>query len=484
MSSRMLRGLGVGVAMAALALAIVAAPATAATGTVRWVDDDAGASGGPAACATAAYTTIQGAIDASNAWDTIKVCPGTYPEQVVLTKRGLLVQSARLHAAHIVAPATLVPFDGETALVTLTSWADRLVGFDIGIDSGDLPATAARTNVITDGICSHVDAAVLSLDGRQQINRNVIHPIGPYSLSGACGYDYGIVFGLSAPVASTNGTVLTGSDVSRAKQNKIKDFRFGGILAEGPDVKVHIDHNRLLFLHTQDPSCSVPLGSSPDACIFSTPNRMNPSSVHQLLSGTSRITGATPNQVNSQFVATFGIGAEGGAAVDVAYNNIHSGLNFGGESNSILAVGVWLIGADGTSRIFNNIVTNTFIGIGTGAGFGPGAAAAALPAVATDGTDISRNQTLNNYLGIGIDDDANNITQNTVTSNFIGGVEVEGASNLIHGNNFAFNYNIAGYDCQDTTTGGTGTDGTDNTWTNNLGVTSSPDGLCTSPILP
>ena len=486
MSNRLLRGLGVGAALTARWLGIVAGPAAAA-GSVRWVDNNGAGGGGPKACASATYTSIQAAINASPAWGTVKVCPGTYSEQLVVNKTGVTVESARLHAAHIVAPASLDEFDGEAALVLLNGWADKFIGFDIGIASGDLPpATDATTGVgAQDGTCAHVDAAIWSLNGRQTIRRNIIHPNGPYSLSGECGYDYGIVFGSSDIVATTDsGTTLTGSEVSRAASNKITDFRFGGILAEGPTVKVHIDHNRLLFLHTKDPNCSIPLsGSSPAACDMGAPSRAGMQSVQRVLSHAPTSSAAHPSQVNSQFVESFGIGAEAGAAVDVDYNNVHSGLSVIGASNSVLAVGIWLINADGTSRIFNNIVTNVFVGIGMGEGFGPPSTPVAHPAVATDGTYILRNQTFSDFLGIGIDSDANNVTQNTSTANFIGGivVSVGTSSNLIHGNNFA--YNIEGVDCEDDSTG-TGTLGTNNTWTNNLGVTSDPTGLCTDPNAP
>jgi hypothetical protein len=487
MSNRLLRGLGVGAALTALWLGIVAGPAAAA-GSVRWVDD--GGSGGPHACASAAYTSIQAAINATPAWGTVKVCPGTYAEQIVVNKKGVTVESARLHAAHIVAPASLDEFDGEAALVLLNGWADKLIGFDIGIASGDLPPAAGASTsgvVAQDGTCAHVDTAVWSLNGRQTIRRNLIHPNGPYSLSGECGYDYGIVFGASDIVATTDsGTTLTGAEVSRAANNKITDFRFGGILAESPTVKVHIDHNRLLFLHTKDPKCSVPLSAksaSTAACVFAAPDKINGHSVQSVLSHAPITTAANPSQVNSEFIESFGIGAEAGAAVDVDYNNVHSGLSVISESNSVLAAGIWLIDADGSSRIFNNIVTNVFVGIAMGEGFAVDSAPVAHPAVATDGTYILRNQMFSNFLGIGIDSDANNVTQNTSTANFIGGIEVSDgtSSNLIHGNNFA--YNIEGVDCQDNSIG-TGTLGTNNTWTNNLGVTSDPTGLCTDPNPP
>ena len=493
MSNRLLRGIGVGAALSALWLGIVAGPASAA-GSVRWVDD--GGSGGPHACASATYTTIQAAIDASPAWGTVKVCPGTYAEQLVVNKKGVTVESARLHAAHIVAPASLETFDGEDSLVTLNGWADKLIGFDIGIASGDLPSTSASTSgvVAQDGTCAHVDTAVWSLNGRQTIRRNVIHPNGPYSLSGECGYDYGIVFGVSEPVATTqSGTILTGSEVSRAANNKITDFRFGGILAEGSNVKVHIDHNRVTFLHTNDPDCSFPINGAPTAkpaaCVFGAPDKVAASAGKGLFAHTSSSVGATPSQVNSAFFETFGIGAEGGAAVDVDYNNVHSGLE-ADISNSILAAGIWLIDADGTSRVFNDIVTNTWIGIATGTGDTPVSNPVAKPAAATDGVEIWKNTSENNWLGIGIDSDATNLYANVSTANFFEGIEVlpGNSSSLIHGNNFAFNYNESNglgdaYDCDDQTVG-TGTDGTNNTWTNNLGLTSNPDALCTEPSAP
>src|SRR5262249_11935667 len=58
------------------------------------------------------YSTIQAAVNAANANDTVAVCPGTYPEQVVITKpltvKGVIAGTSG--AVVITVPATgLVP---------------------------------------------------------------------------------------------------------------------------------------------------------------------------------------------------------------------------------------------------------------------------------------------------------------------------------------------------------------------------------------
>jgi hypothetical protein len=479
MTRRFLPRFSVGLVIAALWLGTVAAP-VAAAGTVRWVDDNAGADGGPAACATAGYTSIQAAIDASHSWDTVYVCPGTYVEQLDVNVKGLLVKSRPRHGAHIVAPATMDDVYGEVALVTLEAWGARLVGFDIKIAAGDLPPVtgASPSMAPTDGTCTHVDAAVLALGGRNRVNRNIIRPIGPYTLSGECGYDYGIVFGMSAPgAAATSGTTLTGTEVSRAAHNKITDFRYGGILVEGPGTKVHVDHNKIVFLHVSDPNCSVPplgaIDSSPQQCLDAATARTLKQ--HLAQPGQLRDTLFGPSQLNTAFVLTFGVGVEDGAAGDVDLNSIHSGLNLFGGTASILGGGVMMIYADSSSRVRSNEISNALVGVTTGELL---MTTSASPAVVVGGVQVYGNKTLNNVVGILIEDDANDVSKNAAYSNLVG-IEVDGVANLIHGNNFAYNYEV---DCIDTTS----TDDTiatiSNSWTNNLGIYSDPAGLCTPPV--
>jgi parallel beta-helix repeat protein len=78
--------------------------------------------------------------------------------------------------------------------------------------------------------------------------------------------------------------------------------------------------------------------------------------------------------------------------------------------------------------------------------------------------------------GIYLETTASRIVGNRVTANR-DGIDVQTGGNVVRDNDARGNQDT---DCDDETTG-TGTAGTDNTWTGNQGVTSDPDGLCAAP---
>ena len=88
--------------LASMALALVAGPASA-SGTTWWVDDDGKA--GPSSCdgTDSAHTHIQTAVNAAGADDTVKVCDGSYTEQVTISgsRDGLTLTSVNSHGAVI-----------------------------------------------------------------------------------------------------------------------------------------------------------------------------------------------------------------------------------------------------------------------------------------------------------------------------------------------------------------------------------------------
>ncbi len=448
--------LSLGLVLGALLAALVAAPAQAAHHT-RWVDDDGGSSGGPAACSHAGFTSIQDAIDASSRWDTVKVCPGTYTEQLTIDVRGLTVKSVWNRGAHIVAPELLtVGDDGVAALVRITSYAGRLVGFELDIAAGDIPTGAAKASTTLVG-CSSVDVAIFALGQRNRVNNNFIDSTGDYTYSGECGYYYGIVVGDHLPFTASFGSPYP-RETSKVRGNVVRDFKAGGILVEGAATKARVVHNSGRFQHLDDPyACDlvpVPFGAdvSASACASVAP-----------VSG-----------VNGGFDYSFGIAAEDGALVDIYDNEVFSSGDFTLGDGTMVWSGIALLGVDGDSKIRGNDTHNTFVGIAIGDTF----VSSGVTASSTPGIQVKHNTMTDSYAGIIVDNDANDIHHNRSRLNLYGTYMEGGADNVIHDNDFRFNL---GYDCYDTSSG-SGTEGTANTWFDNLGTDNDPAALCTGPF--
>jgi hypothetical protein len=87
-------------------LILVLVTAASASATIIWVNDNAGTYAPPGRdCAVAGFATIQGAVNAASAGDTINVCPGTYTENVTIDKSDLKVVSTGGAAATVVIAA-------------------------------------------------------------------------------------------------------------------------------------------------------------------------------------------------------------------------------------------------------------------------------------------------------------------------------------------------------------------------------------------
>jgi hypothetical protein len=129
-----------------------------ATPTTRWVNDDASSYTPPgASCDDAGYSTIQDAINASSSGDVIKVCPGTYTENVYVGTSDLTISSTggasvtmvqaavSFYVFQVAAPG--LTLDGFT--IVPDGFADGDIGVNLAIE-GDTDLTLDR-NVITGG---------------------------------------------------------------------------------------------------------------------------------------------------------------------------------------------------------------------------------------------------------------------------------------------------------------------------------------------
>jgi hypothetical protein len=412
---------------------------TAAAGerVTRWVDDP-GAGGGPSECATAVYTSIQDAIDDSSAGDRVRVCPGNYLDEIHLNKR-VQVRSVPLWGARIVAPAAVAPgTDGITALVRITANNARLRGFRLEVPAGEQILTPFGVPP-----CTAFDVAVFVLADNVGVRNNNIYATGDATNSGNCGYDYGIVFGSHGN--SVEGGLATPVSASgRATFNWVTNFKRGGILIEEEDTDVLVRRNTVRYLHEDDPGCEI----------FSLVCEIN-------------LANPTGN-VNEAFRQTFGIGVESSARADVSYNAVYSGPNSIGQisggpgGTALLSQGIALTRLDELEQtvVFHNFVHHTSEGIVTD--------------TAGDGAVISYNVTRENGIGIMLRGGNDEIHNNRSTANQAYGIYAGSENNDIHDNNATGNGSL---DCADTTSG-SGTAGTANTWTSNLGDDDSPDGIC------
>ena len=403
-------------------IGLLAGPAAAGPGlpVTRLVDDNG------VQCPSAAYTSIQDAIDDANTGDKVFVCPGTYTEQLTINK-SIIVKAQPMWGAHLNAPAGIAPTNGVVAAVAITADNATFRGFRMHIDSGPVVPTARPTAIS----CTPVDVAILVLGNNDAVRHNRINATGSATLSGACGYGYGIAVGRESDPATANVTF-----------NKIRDFKFGGILIEGAGTTALVRRNAVQYLHLAES------GITP--CIAT---------------GCAQI-----NSVNGSFAQAFGIGVEDGADARIVRNAIKSGPNAVSGNRIIvgtpaLGEGISVMNTDsGDTWIKHNAIWRTSVGITT--------------ASDVEAVDVFENHVTTSFAwGMILSGTDAFIYDNVVQHNNLGTL-VNGANNNLHDNDFRDNDS---YDCWDQTSGG-GTAGTANTWTNNLGQDDNPDGICVSPV--
>ena len=432
MSNRIVARLLGAAVTASLLVGALVAPAAAAGHTNRWVDDDSTAGDGPAQCDTAAYSVIQIAIDDSSAGDNVYVCPGTYTEQLTIPA-GVRVRAIPYRKALLVAPVT-----GTGNVVELTGDGARVRGLRIRVDTLGCVVYGVTCTVSVGPSsvgCAHYDTAILALGNNDMIRDNYIEAVGDSTLNGPCGFDYGIVVGNHGDSATASVTF-----------NWVVNFKVGGILVEDTDSYAFVRRNTIRFFHENE--CLV-IVSTVTPCASPV---LKPS-------------------VNNAFALAFGIGVESDARADIIKNWVGSGPNACSTgpsytcapgSTPTLNDGISMTGLDSseTTIVRDNVVRKTTSGI--------------ITRVAADGAVIQDNWVYDSHYGYQPLGDNDEWHDNHTSGNDFG-IDVTGSGNNIHDNDFRGN--TRGLDCKDETSGSQ-TAGTANTWTNDLGNTNVPDGIC------
>jgi len=280
--------IGVGTdAVGAGDMTAAAAPAADPPGHTFFVDDTPADND----CPVTPYSSIQAAVNASGPGDKIKVCPGTYTEQVRITGHnhdGLTLQSVKPLQAVIKwptaesAPLALVDFNMADH-VTLEGFTvtgpftfpgcspDRHEGLLVenafnehidhnhvtliqnaapalfGCQEGDAVAIGRRTGGTQAG-SAHVD--------HNQIDEYQKNGVQVVNAGSSAQVDHNTITGSSNPaihaIIASNGVVVFGGAAAKVDHNEISNLTFtptplstGIILDEAPNGSSEVDHNRL-----------------------------------------------------------------------------------------------------------------------------------------------------------------------------------------------------------------------------------------------
>jgi parallel beta-helix repeat protein len=396
----------------------------------------------PQSCPQAQYPTIQSAVTAAPPYATIKVCPGTYVEHVVVPKPVTL-----LGAQSGSSESTDGRQDGQKASVVVNAGqgAFEVTANDVKISGFTVQGTPpAPAN-------SYPDAGIyLHTGSNRQIIDDVItgNGLGVYVENA----QDGLTVTRDAFLNNTRGTnpaFIPAGGLFAAGGGVITNSMISGNLFTGNDqfsVNVgtfsqglQIDHNTafsestlVVLGNAANPEVSFNYGSRlHGSAIYMFGNTQGAKIEHNQLSGRG------PNDVN------------GGSG-------IRTTINFGAPASNTNAT------------IAHNDVENfTFDGMGL---------------QSLDSSTVTDNQVSSNaQQGLHLRDGATNnqLTDNSVTQNGMDGLRADSAAsgNTIQHNRASGN---GAYDCSDYSTGG-GTAGTANFWLKDSGQTENRPGLCARP---
>ncbi len=201
-------------------IAVIAAVPCSASAATLQVDDDR------AQCRSAPYTSVQAAVNAASSGDTIRVCQGTYAEQILLPrdKSNLSLRSVATLGATLMQPATGLPAgDGNPSAILVVRGMNTLVrGFRIrGPLSYADPEEACQNHTHASGIA--VPEGSATIDSNRITAISITCPSRGPAGSGVHIGDVDGTFTLDAPFA-TSPRVTVDRNVIQGR---------GGVLAEG-----------------------------------------------------------------------------------------------------------------------------------------------------------------------------------------------------------------------------------------------------------
>jgi hypothetical protein len=431
-----MRRLLLALTLAGLAAGVVAAPASAG-GTTRMVDNDGHASPGNCGGSATAFKKVQPAVNASGPGDTVLVCPGTYDGRVIIgsAKDGLTLQGTN----HLGATLRLAPAAVDGGVIEVLDGASDVTIKDLKVVKRTASSIPASTCGIIAGIkVEGTDALIVS---------NLVQAVGPGTLQ-PCSMHYGIAVGYDNEGAT-----------AEARYNIVKDFFQGGIAVGGSGSSLTAFRNIVRYYHRD---ADVVTAARVATRLERRVARSAGPSVRGFRAGRMSPAGEC---------CAVGIGVfEDGTGI-IRENTVASHPSSGPGANPdgpniFLGAGILAETADDDTLIRGNRVYRSGDGIAVSEG---------LVAGATPGVDVVGNLVIANGSGIYIEATGGLVQNNDVYSNGYGiDVNVDSAMVLFQSNT-ALNNLFS--DCYDASTG-PGTDGTANTWLDNIGEDDYPDDIC------
>ncbi len=387
-------------------------------------------------CDGGGFATIQAAVTAAGAGDHIKVCPGTYVEQVTIPagKDHLSLESQKPLQAIIQAPAAMA---SPKAIVRVTGATDvSIKQFTIQGPGG--------------GGCDSLEYGVrVDGGGSAKIEKNHITHIRDEPFSG-CQNGNAVQIGRAAE--STTGS-------ASVKENVIDDYQKTGVVVSYAGSSGTVEHNTIAGV---GPTAAIAqngiqVSGGADASVKENDvsgNAYTPQTVVStgILLFTPGVVTIENNKVHANDVNVYDFGSS--TAVSIKNNEAYGGTFDGLD----------VVGSSGATLENNKAHDNAFDGIylnDTGSG-----------------NTLKNNElTGNGEDGINLDSANDNALENNKTKgNTRDGVHADSSStgNTIKNNDAKTNTQ---FDCHDLSAGA-GTAGTANFWLNDKGDTSSPLGLC------
>ena len=241
-------------AAAVLALGVTAAASAATSGVVPspkyWVAASGSASNANTDCATARYSTVQSAVTAAEAATakavpTIEVCPGTYQEQVTITKSLYLTHAPRSGRVTIEGLASPAGSTTKCQATDSTSQVPQSVVEICGATKSHPNTTDVRviiTRVTVEGdwpdnVCNDNLYGIL-VEGGAALNltSSVVENIGADPLTSAGGCQGGVGIEAGNSYTKQTGHVVLASDTVRGYQKN-------GITADGAGSTAFVAHS-------------------------------------------------------------------------------------------------------------------------------------------------------------------------------------------------------------------------------------------------